>query len=45
MDKKIKKIQRENRKVSRELKGLLREDQKRDPACHLGEKMMKKKKK
>lgn len=42
MDKKIKKIQKENKKVGKDLKKLLQEDVKRDPACHLGEKMMKK---
>lgn len=45
MDKKIKKIQKDTKKVSGELKSLLKEDKKRDPACHLGERIMKKKKK
>lgn len=45
MDKKIKKIQKDTKKVSKELKSLLKEDVKRDPACHLGQKILKKKKK
>jgi hypothetical protein len=43
MDKKIKKIIKTNDKEKKELKSLLKEDIKRDPACHMGEKMMKKK--
>ena len=43
MDKKIKKIQKENKKVSKDLGKLLKEDVKRDPACEMGEKMMRKK--
>lgn len=43
MDKKIKKIQKDTKKVSGELKSLLRADKRRDPACEAGEKMMKKK--
>ena len=45
MDKKIKKIMKINQKEEKQLKSLLKEDIKRDPACHMGEKMMKKKKK
>lgn len=45
MDKKIKKIQKENKKEGKELKSLLKEDHKRDKACDYGAKIMKKKKK
>jgi hypothetical protein len=45
MDKQIRKIERDTKKVSGELKSLEKMDKKRDPACHLGQKMMKKKKK
>ena len=45
MDKKIKKIQVENRKEGKELKSLLKADKKRDKVCDYGEKMMHKKKK
>ena len=43
MDKKINKIQKETKKVGKDLKGLLKEDQKRDKVCSYGKKMMKKK--
>lgn len=43
MDSTIKKIQKETKKVSKDLKVLLKEDRKRDPACDLGKKIMKKK--
>lgn len=43
MDKKIKKIQKDTKKVSGELKSLLKEDKKRDPACERGMKMKNKK--
>lgn len=43
MDKQIRKIEKETKKVSKELKSLALEDKKRDPACDLGKKMMKKK--
>ncbi len=45
MDKKIKKIQTENKKEGKELKSLLKADKKRDKVCEMGEKMMHKKKK
>lgn len=45
MDKKIKKIEKETSKVSHDLKGLEKADKKRDKACDMGKKMMKKKKK
>ena len=54
MDKKIKKIEKDVKKlpkgkktskVKKELKSLEKADKKRDPACEMGEKMMKKKKK
>ena len=45
MDKKIRKIERSVKKTSKELKELERLDKKRDPACDMGEAMMKKKKK
>ena len=43
MDKKINKIQKETKKVGKDLKGLLKEDKKRDKACDYGKKMQKKK--
>ena len=45
MDKKIRKIERETGKVQKDLKDLERLDKKRDPACDLGKKMLKKKRK
>lgn len=45
MDKKIRKIEKNVKKTSKELKSLEKLDKKRDPACEMGEKMMKKKKK
>ncbi len=44
MDKKIKKIQTQNRKVSRELKGLLKEDIKHDKKLDKCDNMMKNRK-
>ena len=43
MDKKIKKIESMNKKEGKQLKGLLKEDKKRDKVCDYGSKMMKKK--
>ena len=43
MDKKIKKITKETKHVEKDLKGLLKEDKKRDKVCDMGEKMMKRK--
>jgi hypothetical protein len=43
MDKQIRKIEKDTKKVSKELKSLEKADKKRDPACDLGKKMMKKK--
>lgn len=48
MDKEIRKIEKNVKKTSHGLKELEKEDKKRDPACHLGEKlkrMLKKKRK
>jgi len=45
MDKKIHKIEKETKKVGKELKSLAREDHKRDKTCEYGKKMMKEKKK
>ena len=45
MDKKIKKIQKDTKKLAKEEKSLLKADKKRDKACEMGSKMMKKKKK
>jgi len=45
MDRQIRKIEKDTKKVSKELKTLERMDKKRDPACDLGKKMMKSKKK
>jgi len=45
MDKKIKKIEKGVRKSEKELKELERMDKKRDPACEMGKKAMKNKKK
>ena len=44
MDKKIKKIQRDTKKLAKEEAGLLKADKKRDKVCEMGEKMMKEKK-
>jgi hypothetical protein len=44
MDKKIKKISKETKKVEKELKSLAREDKKRDKTCEYGKRMMKKQK-
>ena len=44
MDKKIKKIEKDTKKVGKELKSLEKEDKKRDPYCEAGMKMKKKKK-
>lgn len=44
MDKQIRKIEKETKKVGKDLKTLEKMDKKRDPACDLGKKMMKKKK-
>jgi hypothetical protein len=44
MDKEIRSIERKTKGVEKSLKHLEKEDKKRDPACHLGERMMKKKK-
>lgn len=43
MDKQIKKIEKENKREGKDLKRLLKTDKKRDKACKMGEKMMKKK--
>ena len=45
MDKQIRKIEKDTKKVSKELKSLEKLDKKRDPACDLGKKMMKSRKK
>lgn len=45
MDKKIRKIEKTVKKSGLELKELEKLDKKRDPACDLGKKIMKKKKK
>lgn len=44
MDKQIRKIKKETKKVGKDLSSLEKMDKKRDPACDLGKKMMKKKK-
>ncbi len=44
MDKKIKKIQKESKKVDKDLRGLAKADKKRDKTCEYGSKMMKMKK-
>lgn len=43
MDKKIKKIQKDTKKLEHEEKNLLKADKKRDKVCDYGEKMLKKK--
>lgn len=45
MDKKIKKIQKDTKKLAKEESSLLKADKKRDKACDMGKKMMKAKKK
>ena len=45
MDKQIRKIEKDTGKIQKELKSLEKLDKKRDPACDLGAKMMKKGKK
>lgn len=44
MDKQINAIKKGVKKSEKELTSLAKLDKKRDPACHLGQKMMKKKK-
>lgn len=45
MDKEIRDIEKDVKKTGKKLKSLEKADKKRDPACDLGAKMMKKKKK
>lgn len=45
MDKKIKSIQKDTKKLAKKESSLLKEDKKRDKFCDYGEKMMKSKKK
>lgn len=45
MDKKIKKIQKDTKKLVKEESSLLKADKKRDKVCDYGKEMMKKKKK
>jgi hypothetical protein len=45
MDKEIRKIEKGVKKTEKDLKHLEKQDKKRDPACDMGEKMMKKKRK
>lgn len=45
MDKKIKKLEKKTSNLLRDEKSLLRADHKRDRACELGKKVMKKKSK
>jgi hypothetical protein len=44
MDREIRKIKKGVKHTEKELKDLEKADKKRDPACHLGQKMMGKKK-
>ena len=44
MDKKIRAVEKEVKKTGKGLKELEKMDKKRDPACEMGKKMMKKKK-
>lgn len=44
MDREIRKIKKETKKVEKDLGSLEKEDKKRDPACEKGEKMMHNKK-
>jgi len=43
MDKKIRKIEKKVKSTQKELKELEKMDRKRDPACHIGQKLLKKK--
>lgn len=43
MDKQIKKIQKDTKKLVKQENALLKADKKRDKACDMGEKVMKKK--
>jgi hypothetical protein len=43
MDKKIKEIQKDTKNLAKKETNLLKADKKRDKACDMGEKMMKKK--
>jgi len=45
MDKKIKKIQKDTKKLAKEESELLKADKKRDKVCAMGQKMMKEKNK
>lgn len=45
MDKQIRKLEKQEKKVGKGLKSLEKADKKQDPACEMGKKMMKKKKK
>lgn len=45
MDKKIKKLQRDTKKLEKEEASLLKADKKRDKVCDYGKEMLKKKKK
>ena len=45
MDKKIRAIEKESKKTTKDLKDLERMDKKRDKVCEMGEKAMHKKKK
>lgn len=45
MDKKIKKLQKDTKKLAKEETSLLKADKKRDKVCDYGKKMMEKKKK
>lgn len=44
MDKQIKKLQKDTKKIAKQEGELLKADKKRDKVCDMGEKMMKKKK-
>lgn len=44
MDKAIRKIEKESKKVGKDLKSLEKADKKRDKVCDYGKKMMKRKK-
>jgi len=44
MDKQIRKIEKESKKVGKDLKNLEKADEKRDKVCDYGKEMMKKKK-
>jgi hypothetical protein len=45
MDRQIRKIKKLNKKEGKQLEALEAADKKRDPACHLGQKLLKKRKK